>query len=400
MIAPAPPRLAPLLSPVERAAVHGATHVPSHVRVAGVGVRFDAALLVVWICASFSVGIGRAMLLVPLLVVSVLAVELARALVARRWNVSASIVVTPLGGLLVGAPAELSRPMRLVLGLFSPAAHLALAVLFGSLAQRAPALRWVYAAHLGCALLQSLPVAPFDGATVLDAWVPPSRPFVRLLIGLSAIGLAARVALSFLGPAIVIVPAALATASALRTFAEALAELKDRTGESGALLSIAHYEYEQDDPRSAARSAEQALRASEGVRYRLAAADALALALAATDPSSAERVLEEHVPVEVREPLTVAAIAHARGDHRGACTILLQARAAGERRRRSTRLLIDACIAAGNEEDALTIGIADAALLRTDDLAAISAFASEGGYDGAAAVLDALSTCRRATRAS
>jgi len=377
-----------------------------HLRVAGVALRVDPTVLLLLALGTLTVGPVRAIGWTVSFVVACLSVELIRARAVARYGGRPGIMLTPIGGLLVGLPCEIAPAIRVQLALAGPAVHLGSAALLELAARKltgAPATMSIVLGrtHLVLGVVQLIPAPPFDAGHALDAVLGRRAPAAASAVSLAAIALAGallftRVQFLWLG-----LPLAIAALSSLQSYAHARATEADMKGQTAASIAAAQRARFRGDLDGAARAATGALGQAMSPPFRYAAADELALVhVARGDAMAAQHVLETHVPRPLHEPLTIAAIALASGASERAANVLLAERARGEHRAESTRLLADALVATGQEGDALRVIVEDQRLLSRDELEQAIAYLGESERQTARCLLEALAVRRGVATAS
>lgn len=225
----------------------------------------------------------------------------------------------------------------------------------------------------GWGVAQLAPLLPFPSGAAIFERLPPTA---RLMFAVASLGLVIAGGLSVathLGqPSLLVVIAASAAfgVSALRRAAGDLSDLRSGLPQ---LLREAERAVEHDEPSTAIRLSRAGLAQARSDALRARFWTALCWgAMGAKDPFLTHAALS-HVPDEALTVLLVAAYLRVCGRLQEAETLLLEARALGQRSRETTRLLIDVQYGLGKLQDVATLETEDAAWLTPADLAALDA---------------------------
>ncbi len=346
----------------------------SHLRVAGVATRVDPTVLLLVALGTLIVGPLRSIGWTLSFVLACLSVELIRARAVARYGGRPGIMLTPVGGLLVGLPCEVAPSIRVKLALAGPALHLGFAALLELAARRltgTPATISIVLGrmHLVLGVVQLIPAPPFDAGHALEAVLGRRAPAAALAVSLGSIALSGALLFTHVRIVWLGLPLAIAALSTIQSYAQARATEADMKGRATAGIATAQRARYRGDLETAARAATGALGRSMSLPFRYAAADEVALVhVARGDALAAQHILDAHVPRPLHEPLTIAAIALASGKPEPAASVLLAERARGEHRAESTRLLADALVATGQVGEAIRVIVEDQRLLSRDEL--------------------------------
>jgi hypothetical protein len=313
---------------------------------------------------------------VALVFTALLAQELPRAVLARRFGRSSRIVLTPFGS-ETEISGEPPRGLSAVAWAISGSVvNLAVAAAAFGLARRGapapavPLLEALALCHAAWGFAQVLPVRPFRG----HALVPAFPPRLRLAVVLTTLLLLAR--LGSIAAESANIPAlfallAIAVAASVRAVLDLYRDLWDLTAEVEKIAREADARLDAGDPGPAVEQARRALglARSESLRIRLWRTLAWA-GISKHDPLLAHAGLIGMRPEYPDLHLLAAYLACCnRLDE--AVELLEQARGSGQRGAETSKLLIDLLFRRGNVDAALAVARADEALLSPKDQQAI-----------------------------
>jgi hypothetical protein len=244
--------------------------------------------------------------------------------------------------------------------------------------------------NIAWGIIGLLPILPFDGGRILDAWLGADRAVVTMLVSVGVAEVATTASIvAFRSPELGFLLLAAGIYSALRWHrtrrglldSQALAQLD----QANALLDTERY-------AEAFSIADAAVRTACGPATRNAALAVLArAAIHVGEPRTAAAAIRRILPRSAADAGTLAAVENANGQMERAIATLDRARRTGDLDRKGARLLIDLHASVGNLRHVATAAAELSRLLGPDDLRVIvGALQAAGEPDLAAHLMPAL----------
>jgi len=311
--------------------------------------------------------------------------EVSRALVACVLGRASRVVITARGCDTHLEGAELTGKGAFAFLTAGSHANLAFALLLG-LVRRGVApglassvLSVLVFSHAAWGAIQLVPLIPFRAGRALGAQLRPSRRFahaaasVAILVAVLAVVAARHQAAFALGLLLLVTTSAVLLREAYRESCDERLDVTDTIAKARVFLS-------EGDVEKALESCERGLDVATSLRARARLQETLAwAAIGLENPFLAHAALLGLPPERIDEHLLAAYLACCnRIDE--AISVLEEARASGQRRPETTKLLIDLLFRRGESAGSAAIAAADAALLSPGEREAVEiAFRGSAG---------------------